>query len=67
MLIKQIDFGSELYQEFLDFRFRILRQPLNLQWSKKDLEGEENQFHIAAIKQNKIVGSCVLNQLTQIL
>jgi len=65
IVIKQITYGSSLYFEALNFRFRILRQPLNLQWSKADLEGEEKFIHIAAFLDEKIVGSVVLKLLTK--
>lgn len=63
-IIKEINYGSDLYKESLDFRFKILRQPLGLQWSKKDLEDEDKQFHIAAFCEEKIIGTLVLKPIS---
>jgi len=42
-----------------------LREPLGLIWSKKDLDGEESQFHISAICNQKIVGTVVLKPVSK--
>jgi RimJ/RimL family protein N-acetyltransferase/predicted GNAT family N-acyltransferase len=63
--IQVIDFDSDLYQKSLDFRYKILREPLGLIWSKKDLDGEESQSHISAICNQKIVGTVVLKSVSK--
>jgi predicted kinase/N-acetylglutamate synthase-like GNAT family acetyltransferase len=65
LTIQTISFGSDLYQKSLDFRYKILREPLRLSWSKKDLDGEESQFHISAICEQKIVGTVVLKPVSK--
>lgn len=64
--IQTVSVDSNLYQESLDFRYKILRQPLGLSWSKKDLDGEESQFHILAICNQKIIGTIVLKPISKI-
>jgi N-acetylglutamate synthase-like GNAT family acetyltransferase len=65
LVIQKINYDSDLYQKSLDFRFEILRKPLGLLWSKKDLDGEESQFHIVAISKQKIVGTVVLKPISK--
>lgn len=45
MIIKEIEYGSDVYKRALSLRYTVLRMPLGLKWSKKDLKGEENQLH----------------------
>ncbi len=42
-----------------------MREPLGLIWSKKDLDGEESQFHILAMSDQKIVGTVVLKPVSK--
>ncbi len=64
--IEQISFGSDLYHSALGFRFEILRKPLGLTWSEKDLSGEDRQIHIAAINDlGKMVGTVVLKPISK--
>lgn len=51
-----IEFGSEAYDEAFSLRDLILRKPLGLQYTQKDLKGEEENIHIACYKNNEIVG-----------
>jgi len=64
-IIKQVEYGSDAYKKTLQFRYEILRKPLGLEWSEKDLENEEKQIHIAAILDEKIVGTVVLKPISE--
>ena len=55
-MIAIIDFGSEAYDEAFTLRDLILRKPLGMQYTEKDLIGEENNIHIAYFDQGSIVG-----------
>lgn len=63
--IQTVSFGSDLYQKSLDFRYKILREPLGLSWSEKDLDCEESQFHILAICNHAVVGTVVLKPVSE--
>lgn len=65
LTIQTIEYDSALYKQALDFRFKLLRKPLGLQWSTRDLEGEGLQIHIAAICNDKVVGTLVLKPISQ--
>jgi len=58
--IKEIPFGSGYYQKSLLLRNKILRKPLGLTLSEKDLDAEDKQFHFVALMKNELVGCVVL-------
>jgi len=63
MVIKEIPYGSYLYEATKSFREEILRRPLGLVLSDKDIEGEDTQIHIAAMAGETVVGTVVLKPL----
>ncbi len=65
MEIQEIPYSSELYKKSLDFRFKILRKPLGLEWSLKDLADENKQIHIVAIRDGEIFGTVVLKPVSE--
>lgn len=61
MIIQEIAFGSDPYEETKRFRDEVLRRPLGLSLSVHDLLGEKEQTHIAAVAANgTIVGTVLL-------
>lgn len=60
MPIKQIKYNSKEYQEAVDLRNKILRQPLGLILDEKDLKEEKSDIHIAFFENDKIVGTLIL-------
>jgi predicted GNAT family N-acyltransferase len=66
MIIKEISFASVHYEAMKQFREEALRLPLGLTLSDDDLEGENRQFHIAAINDDgTIIGTALLKPLSQ--
>ena len=63
-MIREVPFGSGLYEACKLVRAEILRRPLGLSLSAQDLEGEERQIHIAAIEDGEVVGTVVLKPLS---
>ena len=63
MPLKIIDYGSKEYNQTLDLRMQILRKPLGLDFSKEDIENENNDIHIAAYEDDEILGCCMLTQV----
>ncbi len=57
--IEEVAFGSEEYKALLKLRFEILRKPLGLKLSDKDVATDGKEFHIAAFENGNAVG-CVL-------
>ena len=63
MKIKEIQYKSEDYEKLLLFRFQNLRKPLNLEWSKEDLQGEDKQNHFSVMHNLEIIGSLCLKKI----
>ena len=60
MGLKQIDHGSREYQQMIQLRSQILRQPLGLSFSPEELEKEKNDILIAAFDDDDMLGCCML-------
>lgn len=62
-----IDFASPAYDESIDLRDRVLRQPLNLCFFEEDLSLEYNQLHLALFDNatSELVGVLVLKELEE--
>ncbi|MCB0516709.1 MAG: GNAT family N-acetyltransferase [Chitinophagales bacterium] len=57
MYIEKINYNSAAYQEALQLRDIILRQPLGLQFSPEDIAAEVAQDHFACYNsENQIIG-----------
>jgi len=66
MRIREIEFGSELYQAALSLRDVVLRAPLELTWSQIDLEGEDKQLHFALFDDDdKLIACAVAKPLSE--
>lgn len=57
---KELAFKSDLQKKSILLREEILRKPLGLEFSEDELEEEYNQFHLAAISENKIISILLL-------
>ncbi|NBO18955.1 MAG: N-acetyltransferase [Proteobacteria bacterium] len=60
-----VGFGTDEYQQIKQLRQDVLRTPIGLVLSEKDVAGEETQTHIAAIEHGQVVGSVILKPLEQ--
>lgn len=58
--IRIISYNSDEYKQSLELRDLVLRKPLGLNLSEADVEGEENQIHIAAVEDKNLVGCVVI-------
>ncbi|MFM9945338.1 MAG: GNAT family N-acetyltransferase [Bacteroidia bacterium] len=58
--VKEIEFGSPEQIESVNLRYKILREPLGLQFDENDLAKEHEDFHIAAFVNSKLVGILLL-------
>src|SRR5579864_7763536 len=63
--IREIPFGSPLYERARRFREDVLRLPLGLVLSAQDVDGEDHQIHVAALgPNNAVLGTVVLKPIT---
>lgn len=60
LVIRLVEFNSPEYEETVDLRSRILREPLGLKFSKEELSQEGNQFHVAAFLNGSIIACMAL-------
>jgi GNAT superfamily N-acetyltransferase len=63
--IREIPYGSDLYERSKRLREEVLRRPLGLELNEQDVATEEIQIHIAAIVDDtSVVGTVILKPLT---
>lgn len=66
--IALIPYSSSYYEQSKRCRQNVLRTPIGLALSEKDVAGEELQLHIAALDEaDKVVGTVLLKPLTPTL
>ena len=63
MPVKQIDYGTKEYEQMLNLRQEILRQPLNLNLMEENLEKEKNDILIGAFDEDMMLGCCLLTRV----
>jgi predicted GNAT family N-acyltransferase len=57
--IKEFRYSSDVYQKALSLRYEVLRKPLGLEWTQKDLEAEDKQLHFGLFSANEDLIACV--------
>ncbi|WP_062325209.1 GNAT family N-acetyltransferase [Holzapfeliella floricola] len=65
MQLKTIDYGSDRYQETLDLRNRVMKQPLNLDIRDEDLSGEESGYVVGAFNGEQLLGMGSLSYVNE--
>lgn len=63
MPIKQIDHGTKEYKQMLELRNEILRRPLGLDYSKEEIERENEDILIGVFEDDKMLGCCLLTRV----
>ena len=59
-----IGWQTERYQQEIQLRERLLRQPLGLSFTPEDLQAEQQSFHFGMIDQEHLVACLVVVPLT---
>lgn len=62
MALKIIDYGSANYKKMLEIRYEILRKPLGLTFSEKELEKEKDDILIGCFEDDELEGCCLLTK-----
>lgn len=60
----EVQHGTEEYNRTVALRDEVLRQPLGLQFSPKELIEERESFHLACWRDNRLVACVVMKPLT---
>lgn len=63
--IKEITYGSVEYQLEIELRSRVLREPLGLQFTEKELAKDVQDIHLGAFQDSQLVGCVILSPLNQ--
>lgn len=58
-IIKEIEYGTVDYDTMVQLRYEILRKPLNLHFTQKQLDQEVNNIHFGYFINSKLV-ACVM-------
>ena len=61
MQFQRIEFDSKQYYQMLALRYDVLRKPLGLHFSTKDLEPDQNSMHFVGIENNQVLACLVLS------
>lgn len=64
MEVKIAEFGSDIQKSSILLRDALLRKPLGLEFTKKELEEEFDQTHIVALEEGGVVGVLLLKPIT---
>ncbi len=60
MIVRIYKHGSSEYEQALELRRRVLREPLGLVYTDQDLAEEIEQIHIGAFEGERILGTLIL-------
>jgi predicted GNAT family N-acyltransferase len=60
MNIIQVDFATPEYDETIALRYKILREPLGLEFTEEQLAAEYADFHLAAYSEAWILRGCLV-------
>jgi predicted GNAT family N-acyltransferase len=63
MPLKIIDHGTKEYQQMVDLRNQILRNPLGLSFTKEELEKEKDDMLFGAFEEDEMLGCCLLTKI----
>ncbi|MEA1985889.1 MAG: GNAT family N-acetyltransferase [Candidatus Marinimicrobia bacterium] len=63
IIIKLLDYDSDDYKKTVSLRYEILRKPLGLKFSDKQLEQEYSDFHFGCFINDKLVGCLILSSI----
>lgn len=60
MPLKIIDYGTKEYQQMIDLRNEILRNPLGMTLNDNDIKTDKDHILIGAFEDEKMLGCCML-------
>lgn len=57
--IRHVAYGGIEHKKEIELRYKVLRQPLGLNYTQEQLAAEKDEFHFAAFDGEKLIG-CLL-------
>ncbi len=60
--IQIVEYNSDLQKKSLEVRYKVLREPLGLQYTPQQLADEKEEIHIVALEENTVLGVLVLKK-----
>ena len=65
MVLKVIKFNSKEYQQMVNLRYKLLREPLGLCFKAEQLAADEDDFLLGCFDQSEIelIGCCILGKV----
>lgn len=57
---REIAYGSLDYRETVGLRYKILRRPINLEYTPAQLNDEKNDFHLGCYLDGRLVGCLMM-------
>ncbi len=60
-----VDFDSEYRKASVELRYQVLRKPLGLKYTPRQLAEEINEVHIVAVLQHQVVGVLLLKVINR--
>ena len=63
MLFRKVDFGSPSFDEILQLRNIVLRQPLGMIFTPEQIASEYNNFHFGCYQNQRLVGTLLMKNL----
>lgn len=59
--IERVSYGSEMYEQALALRYRLMRQPLGMEFTEQELARDQSAIHFVARHDDTVIG-CVIGQ-----
>jgi len=63
MLFREVEFGTPSFHEILHLRDIVLRQPLGMVFTPKQITQESNCFHFGCYKNETLLGTLLMKDL----
>ncbi len=67
MKFVEISWQSDLYQQEIDLRDRLLRAPLGLRFSDEELAAESSEYHFGMLDRRQLIACAVIVPLSDVL
>lgn len=60
------EYGSELHNQSVDLRAKVLREPLGIKFSLEELANEKDQSHMVGVDNSEVVAVSLLKKIDDV-